>query len=276
MTDETGLSTHYRFGENWAAFAEGLTERHVANAVRDLERLTGIEAISGKRFLDAGSGSGLSALAALRLGAAEVVAFDLDPHSVATSRAVLGRFAPGGPWSVREMSVFDLDPAVLGRFDVVHSWGVLHHTGDMWRALEACLPLVVDDGLLAVALYRKTPLCGLWQAEKALYSRAPAWLRAPLRWAYKAVYVAGLLATGRNPVTYTRDYAQNRGMSWARDVDDWLGGYPYCSVTPDELEEFFAARGFVCERIFAKPARLAGLLGSHCDEFVFRPATPDS
>ncbi len=42
----------------------------------------------------------------------------------------------------------------------------------------------------------------------------------------------------RNPITHIRDYQKNRGMSWFRDVSDWLGGYPYEAAAPGEVLEF--------------------------------------
>ena len=41
----------------------------------------------------------------------------------------------------------------LGPVDIVYTWGVLHHTGDVWQAIHnAQLPLA-EDGLLLVAVY---------------------------------------------------------------------------------------------------------------------------
>lgn len=270
MHEVTDLAGHYEFGRNWARFAANLDESRLIRAGEELARLIPRAEVFGRTFLDVGSGSGLSSAAALRLGASRVLAIDLDPESVATSRAVLGRFAPGGPWEVREHSALALDPVSMGRFDIVHSWGVLHHTGAMWRAVETCLPMVADDGLLVLAFYRKTPLCGFWRWEKRIFAKAGGIPRAIIRVVYKTIYVIGLLATGRNPRVYIRGYSSNRGMSWHTDVDDWLGGYPYESVTPEEVRRFLMARGFAEVRSFTKPARLYGLLGSHCDEYVFR------
>jgi 2-polyprenyl-6-hydroxyphenyl methylase/3-demethylubiquinone-9 3-methyltransferase len=270
MNNETAIESHYAFGENWARFAANLDESRIVKAVGELERLVPRTEMADASFLDVGSGSGLSALAAIRLGAARVLALDLDPDSVATSRAVLGRFAAGTAWEVRELSALDLDASDLGRFDVVHSWGVLHHTGAMWRAVDACLPLVRDGGLLVLALYRRTPACDFWRAEKRFYSRAPVFLRAMIRGFYKLLFCGGLIATGRRPATYIREFEKNRGMAWTTDVDDWLGGYPYESVTPEDVRAFLLMRGFAEVRSFTRPVRLAGLLGSHCDEYVYR------
>lgn len=271
-SDETGLDSHYAFGDNWSEFARGLEEGRIENAVKEMSRLIHADEIAGRSFLDVGCGSGLSSLAALRLGAGQVVAIDLDPASVATAGAVLGRFAKDRDWRLDEKSVFALAPDDMGRFDVVYSWGVLHHTGAMWRAIEACLPMVADGGIFALALYRKTPACAFWQKEKRFYSRAPRFLRAIVRGIYKLVFMANMLRGRRNPLEYIRTYGKYRGMSWHTDVEDWLGGYPYESVRPADLRAFLADRGFEEVRAFVTelPEGFWGILGSGCDEFVFR------
>ncbi|MEW5727606.1 MAG: class I SAM-dependent methyltransferase [Pseudomonadota bacterium] len=264
------VESHFQFGDNWSNFADGLDEAAVARAMDDLLRLLPRERLAGARLLDIGSGSGLSAVAALRLGCASVRAVDLDPQSVATSRRVLQRFVPDGAWQADRVSVFDLDPAADGRFDIVHSWGVLHHTGAMWRALDQASRLVRPGGTLAVALYAKTPVCGFWRWEKRLYTKAPEWVRSVIRGVFKAAYLAALLAQGRSPATYVREYRTKRGMNWSHDVHDWLGGYPYESATPAEVESFFATRGFRLEDSHVRQAPAAGLFGSPCNEFRFR------
>ena len=128
------LATHFEFGRNWSGFSELIDESRVTQAVEGLERLAGSTALAGKSFLDIGCGSGLHSLAALQLGASRVLALDLDPHSVATARHVLSRFAADAECEVREQSVFTLDPQQLGVFDVVYAWGSLHHTGALHEA----------------------------------------------------------------------------------------------------------------------------------------------
>jgi 2-polyprenyl-6-hydroxyphenyl methylase/3-demethylubiquinone-9 3-methyltransferase len=132
--DLTRAESHFAFGRNWAEYAAKITEAEIREAEAGLVRLLGGERLDGKRFLDIGSGSGLHSLAALRLGAREVVAVDIDADSVATTHAVLSRFFPQGPWRCQETSVFELKPEEWGDFDVVYAWGVLHHTGDLDRA----------------------------------------------------------------------------------------------------------------------------------------------
>src|SRR6516165_5570957 len=86
--------SHFAFGKNWASYSKLVTDARVEEAVASLHRLAGGE-LSGMRFLDIGCGSGLHSLAALRLGAAEVVAVDIDADSVATTRALLEAHASG-------------------------------------------------------------------------------------------------------------------------------------------------------------------------------------
>lgn len=263
------VESHFKFGENWRSFVDTLSERNIEEAERGLSRLFP-RGLQGHRFLDIGCGSGLHMLAAQRLGAAEIVGIDLDGVSVQTAQALLSAHASGRTWSVNVGSVFDLDPNQDGVFDVVYSWGVLHHTGDMWSAIHKAAAMVVPDGYLALALYRRTPLCRLWKAEKKIYATSPRFIQMIVRGLYKTFYRCGLIATGRNPTEYIRNYVSARGMDWSHDVHDWLGGYPYESVLPPELIAFLQTFGFSIERVFEHPAALMGILGSHCDEFVAR------
>src|SRR5215470_11421910 len=108
MRDPTDVSTHYEFGANWARFAGTISERAIAEARNGLERLFPDGEIKGRRFLDIGCGSGLHSLAALRMGAVDVLAVDIDPGSVATTDALLQQHEPGGPWRTRVESVLDM------------------------------------------------------------------------------------------------------------------------------------------------------------------------
>jgi SAM-dependent methyltransferase len=277
MTEAAGI--RFAFGANWQSFAAAIDPARIAEAEAGLRRLFPAGEIEGCRFLDIGCGSGLSALAALRLGAAHVSAIDLDPRSAATTRSVLQKYAKTASWDVQQKSVFDLMPASEAPHGIVYSWGVLHHTGRMWEALERCCALVPGGGRLAVALYRRTPMCGFWRAEKRFYAAAGPAAQKSVRALYKVAYGAGLLATGRNPARYVASYQSARGMDWHHDVHDWLGGYPYESTDPAAVRDFLARHGFALDRMFERPAAAKGLFGSHCDEYVAvrsagaRPAT---
>jgi SAM-dependent methyltransferase len=257
----------FAFGENWKSFASGVSDESLSQAQRGLLRLFPNGEIADARMLDVGCGAGLSMVAALQLGAGHVDGIDVDPDSTAATRRLLTQFWSGENWSVETRNLFDLP---VKPYDIVYTWGVLHHTGAMWRALDRVMMFVRPSGLLAFSLYRRSRACRFWQSEKRFYSAAPSSVRLVIRMAYKAAYLSAIAASGRSPVGYVSSYNRSRGMSFHHDVHDWLGGYPYESAAPDEIARFLAERGFSIERSFTRPVIAKGLFGSHCDEYVVR------
>ena len=271
MARAVDVEEHFAFGENWQSFVRMLDEERIADAEAGMKRLFPDGELQGARFLDIGCGSGLSSLVALRLGASEVRAVDVDPNSVAATRETLSKYCPNGRWTAAVESAFDLAPEKEQLFDIVYSWGVLHHTGDMWRAVRIAASLVKPGGYFAIALYRKTPFCGFWTVEKRAYSKSPEFVQAVIRGAYKTAWVSFRTLRGDHPLKYIRDY-NKRGMDWSHDVHDWLGGYPYESTSPEDARKFVETCGFKMVREFVEPPAL-GLFGSGCDEYVARRAS---
>jgi len=164
--------------------------------------------------------------------------------------------------------VFDLDPIVQGAFDIVYSWGVLHHTGSMWEAVAKAAAMVAPNGLLVLALYRRTRLDALWRIEKRLYAHAPRLVQRAFAGCYVTAFRLAMLASGRSFAAYAADYKSSRGMDFRHDVHDWLGGYPYETALADEVEQRLGALGFTAERVFALSPRPVIKFG--CDEYVYR------
>jgi len=260
-----GKTLSFAFGKNWQSFVHEVTESRISNAQTSLLRLFPDGELVGKPFFDIGCGSGLSMLAALRAGASEAIGIDADQDSVAATKALLTKHAANKNWRVEHKSVFDLAP--VGTRPVVHSWGVLHHTGNMNEATRKAAETVAPGGIFALSIYRKTTLCPLWKAEKAVYFKAPSALQSVIAAGYKSAYLGALLLTGRNPAAYINNYNSERGMSWSHDVHDWLGGYPYESASPTEIRS--ALPEFEVVRSFERPGGF-GLFGSGCNEYVFR------
>jgi len=260
----------FGFGRNWIAYADLVDEARITEAERSLRTLCVREDLQGLRFLDIGSGSGLFSLAARRLGAT-VVSFDYDADSVACTTSLRERFRPGDDaWRVERGSVLDAEYLrSLGSFDVVYSWGVLHHTGAMYEAIRKASERVVPGGLLVVALYRKTRLCPLWTIEKRWYNGASPAAQRRARGAFLALMRLAYLVAGRDFQAHVAGYASMRGMSFWHDINDWMGGYPYESITPAEAESFLSSLGFVRVESWTRGYTM-GFLGSGCDEYTYR------
>lgn len=261
----------FEFGRNWSAFLSVLDDERIAQAERSLCEMLEVESLEGKTFLDIGSGSGLFSLAARRLGA-KVTSFDFDTNSVACTEELRRRYFPDDPdWRVEQGSVLDEEYVrSFGKFDVVYSWGVLHHTGKMWDALGNSGLCVAPRGKLFIAIYNDTgSQAERWRWIKATYCKLPGLLKTPF-----AILVSLpdetkrflSLALKGKPFGYFKhwaNYRNARGMNRWHDIIDWVGGYPYEVAGPSALFEFYKARGF---RVVAMKCDKVGL---GCNEMVF-------
>jgi 2-polyprenyl-3-methyl-5-hydroxy-6-metoxy-1,4-benzoquinol methylase len=243
----------FKFGRNWAGFLRQLDDERIEEAERSLQDMLGVADMRGLRFLDIGSGSGLFSLSARRLGA-RVHSFDFDPDSVACTKSLRDRFfANDSNWHAESGSVLDREYLKsLGQFDVTYAWGVLHHTGAMWAAIDNAATTVRAGGLFYIMIYMDRG------------TRSRVWLRI------KKFYCSGLFGRSlvlgvfipyyvlrgaledlvrlRNPISRYREYKRQRGMAKYHDWIDWLGGYPFEFATPAQLEEHLGRRGFVLQK----------------------------
>ncbi len=275
---EVASGGRFEFGKNWTAFLSVLDEERIATAEDSLKSMLEVETLEGKTFLDIGSGSGLFSLAARKLGA-RVHSFDFDSNSFACTQELRNRYFQGdASWSVEQGSALDeAYISSLGKFDIVYSWGVLHHTGEMWRALENAVIPTTSGGKLFIALYNDTgSQAKRWHWIKQTYCRLPKFLKTPFAVAVilpdEAKSLVKSLVTLK-PANYVHSWTQyknGRGMNRWYDIIDWVGGFPYEVATVDEIFEFYKARSFSLAKVKSKG------VGLGCNEFVFERIEADT
>jgi 2-polyprenyl-6-hydroxyphenyl methylase/3-demethylubiquinone-9 3-methyltransferase len=250
---EITAGQRFEFGKNWSRYQNAITDERIRIAEESLQHMLGVSDLNGRTFIDIGSGSGLFSLAARRLGA-KVFSFDYDPHSVATTRSTRQRFSvDDANWHVEHGSVLDPEYLkTLGQFDVVYSWGVLHHTGAMWPALENVAPLVAPQGRLFIALYNDQGMRSrFWWRVKKIYCSGS--VGKAIMCAIFIPYFA-LRSLVKSFVTLENQwstYKRNRGMSLWHDWIDWLGGYPFEVASVEAIKQFYEQRGFVLKKMDA-------------------------
>jgi 2-polyprenyl-3-methyl-5-hydroxy-6-metoxy-1,4-benzoquinol methylase len=283
-TEANRTQTHqkevpFAFGKNWGQFLKTLSDERIQEAEESLRRLLKRSDLKGCTFLDAGSGSGLFSLAAYRLGA-EVTSFDVDADSVACTKELKRRYAGDGSvaWRVLDGSLLDnAFLSSLGEFDFLYCWGVAHHTGHMWFAIDNLTSRLKTNGMFVLAIYNdQLYVSRAWRGIKRIYNRLPAVVR-PLYVAaigsmefMKRFLVTSLacflrLLTLRNPVVPFLNWAresQSRGMHGWYDLVDWVGGWPFEVARPEDVFRFVRDRGFRLEE-------LSTSVGHGCNEFVF-------
>ena len=226
-------SVRFGFGKNWEDYIKKhFSEERVEISRKHMLSFLKLDSLKGKSFLDIGCGSGLHSLAALRSDAERIYSFDYDKDSVATTQK-LKEFA-GNPahWEARQGSILDkeflrtIEPA-----DIVYSWGVLHHTGSMWEAMDNTAELGKKGSLYYIALYdydiQVNPTPEFWLDLKQRYNKSNAWEKRKLELWYIWKFMAYGNILGL-PVLLAKIflYKHSRGMAFYTDVKDWLGGWP--------------------------------------------------
>ena len=230
--------------------------------MKSLQKFLKMDSLEGKTFLDVGAGTGIYSLAALRLGAT-ATSFDFDDKCVACCEELKKSVPNPEMWTVKHGSILDSDfVKQFPQQDIVYCWGVAHHTGNMWQAIENLFSLVKPNGLLYLAIYNKADGLAIypdgrigssrfWQKFKRFYSSLPAFIEYCIDAVVMSLLVLFYLATLRNPIKEIRGHRDyfSKGMSWRLNIRDWLGGYPYEYASVAEIFTFAHDRGFTLENL---------------------------
>lgn len=261
----------FSFGKNWQDFLKALDDERIENAKISLvDFLGGEEKIKDKTFVDIGCGSGLFSLAAYKLGAAKVVSVDVDEFSVACTNHLREKEKNPQNWEIKQGSALDESfIKSLGQFDIVYSWGVLHHTGDMYSALKNVSSLINPEGVFYLAIYNrnknrlKEGTSNLWIRIKRTYNESSFIVKKVMEYVYIVYFFMGSLLMLRNPLKQIKEHGSDRGMNWYNDVIDWLGGHPYEFAGPDEIINFFGKRNILCKKLIYRE-------GIGCNEYLLK------
>lgn len=254
----------FDFGKNWLSFSRrALSQARIDAARKDFLLLFNSTPLVNKTFLDIGFGQGLACFFAQEAGA-DIYGCDINPLCK-TALDETRRFFKGSrtfPLVIGSI----LSPQIQATlehfapdgFDIVHSWGVLHHTGDMESAIAVSAGLVRKNGHLVLALYNRHWCGPVWRIFKKWYCKSPSILQKFLILFFiPVIFTAKFLVTGKNPLH------QQRGMEFLHNLIDWIGGYPYEYGSIQEIILLVEKIGF--KTLTSIPAEVP----TGCNQFVF-------
>ena len=232
----------FSFGENWQSYVNQIQLQDLDKAQTAIEEWIEKKQIIGKNIIDIGCGSGIHSYAFYKIGASKIISFDYDPKSVEATKILWEKAGKPKNWHIFQGSILD-SQFIEGLkkenpyFDIVYSWGVLHHTGEMWNALANTISLIKpSDGLLLIALYKKTFSYPDELKLKQKYNKAPQWLKYIMEKKCILKIILNRFKSGKNPFKWNE--SRERGMNVYHDLIDWLGGLPYEVATTGEVVLF--------------------------------------
>jgi 2-polyprenyl-3-methyl-5-hydroxy-6-metoxy-1,4-benzoquinol methylase len=244
---EVMSGTRFEFGKNWKDFLNTVSETEIQKAAADIKRWLQTESLKGKRIIDIGSGSGIHSYVFYLMNAEELISFDYDTDSVEATKKIWQNAGSPDNWKITQGSILDTEFAnSLGKFDIIYSWGVLHHTGNMWKAIENASSLLNANGIFWISIYQKGPAYPRHLKLKLKYNASsPAGKKIMIYSSVCKIMIKRVLS-GKNPFKWNQK--TDRGMNVYHDLIDWLGGLPYEVADKNEIEKFCNERNLKLEK----------------------------
>ncbi|MCL2019392.1 MAG: class I SAM-dependent methyltransferase [Oscillospiraceae bacterium] len=239
----------FSFGENWKNYSTTVDEKSIKMAQNDIkekiEKATGNTEynFTNKTVLDIGCGSGIHSLSFFLWGVQSIYSFDYDINSVEATIAMREHISTGGNWHIEQGNILD-DAYVdsLPCSDIVYSWGCLHHTGNMWKALDNAQSRLNKNGLWFLSIYQGVETYKKDLFTKKTYNKLPLPGKKIMEAFQILKAMAACVIIGKeSPFKWNKK--DKRGMTVYYNIVDWLGGLPYEVASPAQIKEYGEKNG---------------------------------
>lgn len=179
----SALQTQEAFSTQWKDLPQGNAllsdpwfKSHVDKILCEEELLLKPEWFAGKHVLDAGCGNGRWSYGFAKLGAS-VTAVDINTSALEATKKALQEFET--PKNFVHSALETLDKLPLNAYDLVFSWGVIHHCQSFNKALDQLLKRVKEGGIIYLYLYGRESFSfdadlELFK-ERVIYNTLPTW-----------------------------------------------------------------------------------------------------
>lgn len=236
-------SKRFEFGANWKNFLKRIDSESIEAAKQNIQLWLGEDLVKGKTVLDIGCGSGLHSLSYFLLGASKIVSFDYDEKSVEATKTLWKQAGSPINWIICQGSILDESFVIsLGKFDIVYSWGVLHHTGDLWGSIKILIKNTLNNNSkLWIAIYQGVKTYEKDLALKMKYNNSNYFGKKILVYSHVLKIMKKRRAKGLNPFSWNEK--RGRGMNTYNDLVDWLGGFPYEVCSVEKMKNFMTSNG---------------------------------
>lgn len=241
----SALQTQEAFSTQWkdlptgnALLSDPWFKSNVSKILCEEELLIKPEWFHGKKILDAGCGNGRWSYGFAQLGA-DVTAVDVNSSALDATKEALQGFSSTKTFVHSSLEDLELPHKA---YDLVFSWGVLHHCKSFNKSLDQVLKRVKEGGVIYLYLYGRESLA--FNDDLELFKKRIAYNSLPT-WDEKKKFLLEIAGGDQNKVHIVHDvYAPliNRRLEFGevRDILQ-LQGFSHIERTIDHTELFIRA-----------------------------------